>query len=129
MPQQTIQYNSQYFGVNSYFGNAGTDAGPTTGASLNGVLYYNSSKRIGDITDGTSNTFLAGERYSKDPNVMDSDLASWRGWAWTDWNSTGDVLCDTSWPMNSRVRTDGQRGRSKTGFRQRTHQRRQLPPM
>jgi prepilin-type N-terminal cleavage/methylation domain-containing protein/prepilin-type processing-associated H-X9-DG protein len=101
VPQQTIQYNSQYFGVNSYFGNAGTDAGPTTGASLNGVLFYNSSKRIADITDGTSSTFLAGERYSHDPNVTDANLANWRGWAWTDWNSTGDVLCDTSWVLNS----------------------------
>ncbi len=116
VPQQTIQYGTHYFGVNSYFGNAGTCAGPTTSASLNGVLYYNSSVRITDITDGTSNTFLAGERYSYDPQVSDANLASWRGWAWTDWNSTGDHLGDTSWPMNSTYAVTGSVNARKSVF-------------
>jgi prepilin-type N-terminal cleavage/methylation domain-containing protein/prepilin-type processing-associated H-X9-DG protein len=101
VPTLTIQYSVYYFGVNSYFGNAGTTAWPVSAASLNGVLYYNSSVRIGDITDGTTNTFLAGERYSKDPAVADANLSSWRGWAWSNYNSGGDSLGDTSWPMNS----------------------------
>src|SRR5262249_14670746 len=67
VPLPTIQYSVYYFGVNSYFGNAGTKAWPVSSASLNGVLYYNSSVRITDISDGTTNTFLAGERFSKDP--------------------------------------------------------------
>jgi prepilin-type N-terminal cleavage/methylation domain-containing protein len=74
VPKTTIQYGIYYFGVNSYFGNAGTKAWPVSSASLNGVLYYNSSVRITDIIDGTSNTLLAGERYSKDPDVQDVDL-------------------------------------------------------
>src|SRR5262249_44355891 len=41
------------------------------------------------------------ERYSQDPNVTDTDLADWRGWAWTNYNSGGDSLGDTSWPINS----------------------------
>ena len=101
VPKQTIQYGAYYFGVNSYFGNAGTKAWPVSQASLNGVLYYNSSVRLTDISDGTSNTLLAGERYSKDPAVADSNLSDWRGWAWTNYNSGGDSLGDTSWPMNS----------------------------
>jgi prepilin-type N-terminal cleavage/methylation domain-containing protein/prepilin-type processing-associated H-X9-DG protein len=101
VPQMVIQYGAYYFGVNSYFGNAGTKAWPVSVASLNGVLYYNSSVRIGDITDGTSNTMLAGERYSQDPNVPEIDLADWRGWAWTNYNSGGDHLGDTSNPLNS----------------------------
>jgi prepilin-type N-terminal cleavage/methylation domain-containing protein/prepilin-type processing-associated H-X9-DG protein len=101
VPLTTIQYGAYYFGVNSYFANAGTKAWPVSSASLNGVLYYNSSVRIADITDGTSNTFMAGERYSRDPAVADSDLADWRGWAWTNYNSGGDHLGDTSWPLNS----------------------------
>lgn len=101
VPATTIEYGTYYFGVNSYFGNAGTKAWPVSSASLNGVLYYNSSMRISNITDGTSNTLLAGERYSQDPVVPDVDLADWRGWAWTNYNSGGDHLGDTSSPLNS----------------------------
>ena len=115
VPQTTIQYGIYYFGVNSYFGNAGTKAWPVSSASLNGVLYYNSSVKISDITDGTSNTLLAGERYSKDPAVPDSDLSDWRGWAWTNYNSGGDHLGDTNWPINSPASTIGLNSR-KTNF-------------
>jgi prepilin-type N-terminal cleavage/methylation domain-containing protein/prepilin-type processing-associated H-X9-DG protein len=103
VPKNPVQYGVYYFGVNSYFGNAGSFAGPVTEAppSLDGVLYHNSAVTIQGITDGTSNTFLAGERYSYDPNVPDPQLSDWRGWAWTDWNSSGDHLGDTSWPLNS----------------------------
>jgi prepilin-type N-terminal cleavage/methylation domain-containing protein/prepilin-type processing-associated H-X9-DG protein len=101
VPLQVITYGAYYFGVNSYFGNAGTVAWPVTNASLNGVLYYNSQVRIDDITDGTSNTLLAGERYSQDPTVQDVDLSDWRGWAWSNYNSGGDHLGDSSYPTNS----------------------------
>jgi prepilin-type N-terminal cleavage/methylation domain-containing protein/prepilin-type processing-associated H-X9-DG protein len=101
VPKTTIQYGTYYFGVNSYFGNAGTKAWPVSTASLNGVLYYNSRVRITDITDGTSNTLMAGERFSSDPAVADVNLSDWRGWAWTNYNSGGDHLGDTSWPINS----------------------------
>jgi len=40
-----------------YLGNSGT-----TATSFDGVLYQNSAIRLTDITDGTSNTFLVGER-------------------------------------------------------------------
>jgi prepilin-type N-terminal cleavage/methylation domain-containing protein/prepilin-type processing-associated H-X9-DG protein len=105
VPKPTVQYGAYYFGVNSYFGNAGSFAGPVTEAppSLDGVLFHNSHVSIRDITDGSSCTFLAGERYSRDPGVPDAELSDWRGWAWTDWNSSGDHLGDTSWPMNSMV--------------------------
>jgi prepilin-type N-terminal cleavage/methylation domain-containing protein/prepilin-type processing-associated H-X9-DG protein len=108
VPLETIQYTgTYYFGVNSYFGNAGTSAWPVATASLNGVLYYNSSVRILDISDGTSNTLLAGERYSRDPIVPDSDLSDWRGWAWTNYNSGCDSLADTGWPLNSPATVTG----------------------
>ena len=101
VPTPIIQYTIYYFGVNSYFGNAGTKAWPVSSASFNGVLYYNSSVRILAIKDGTSNTFMVGERYSRDVNVADSNLSDWRGWAWTNYNSGGDHLGDTAWPLNS----------------------------
>jgi prepilin-type N-terminal cleavage/methylation domain-containing protein len=104
VPLQRFQYASYFFAANSYFGNAGSFAWPTNLASalgFDGVLYYNSSVRIRDITDGATNTILAGERYSKDPDVQDTDLAYWRGWAWTNYNSGGDHLCDSFFPINA----------------------------
>jgi prepilin-type N-terminal cleavage/methylation domain-containing protein/prepilin-type processing-associated H-X9-DG protein len=107
VPKTTITYGTYYFGVNSYFANAGTKAWPVASASFNGVMYYNSSVKIGHITDGTSNTLLAGERYSKDPGMQDSELSDVRGWAWTNYNSGEDHLGDTSWPMNSQKAVTG----------------------
>jgi prepilin-type N-terminal cleavage/methylation domain-containing protein/prepilin-type processing-associated H-X9-DG protein len=100
-PTKQTVYQTYYFGANSYFGNAGTAAWPPGIASCNGVLYYNSSVRIGDISDGTSQTLFVGERYSFDPGVPDANLDQWRGWGWTDWNSGADVLCDTQYAMNT----------------------------
>jgi prepilin-type N-terminal cleavage/methylation domain-containing protein/prepilin-type processing-associated H-X9-DG protein len=99
VPSQVIKYSTYYFGVNSYFANAGTKAWPISSASLNGVMYYNSRVRVRDITDGTTNTILAGERYSLD--MGDNDLPDHRGWAWTNYNSGQDHLADTSSPINS----------------------------
>jgi prepilin-type N-terminal cleavage/methylation domain-containing protein len=103
VPVTTIQYGTYYFGVNSYFANAGTKAWPVASASLNGVLFYNSRVRLDHITDGASNTLLAGERYSQDAGMQDTDLASVRGWAWTNYNSGEDHLGDTSNPLNSQA--------------------------
>jgi prepilin-type N-terminal cleavage/methylation domain-containing protein/prepilin-type processing-associated H-X9-DG protein len=100
-PSQVVAYGNYYFGINSYFGNAGTIAWPPTNALCNGVLYYNSTVAIRDITDGLSNCLFVGERYSSDPNVDDYDLNSWRGWGWTDYNSGGDILCDSNFVMNT----------------------------
>lgn len=97
---QTI-YLNYYFGVNSYFGNAGTSAWPPGSAACNGVLYYNSSTSIATITDGLSQCLFVGERYSFDVNVADANLDQWRGWGWTDWNSGGDILGDTAYAMNT----------------------------
>jgi len=111
VPKTTIAYGAYRFGVNSYFGNAGTKAWPVSVASFNGVLFYNSSVKVVDIMDGTSNTLLAGERYSKDQAIPDAELSDWRGWAWTNYNSGCDHLGDTSWPMNSPGSVIGQDAR------------------
>jgi prepilin-type N-terminal cleavage/methylation domain-containing protein len=104
-PSKQVEYGSCTFGVNSYFGNAGTRAWPPGVATCNGVLYYNSSVNIASITDGTSQTLFVGERYSFDatltPALEESNLDQWRGWGWTDWNSGADILCDTYYPMNT----------------------------
>jgi prepilin-type processing-associated H-X9-DG protein len=111
VPETTIQYGVYNFGVNSYFANAGTSAWPVATASLDGVMYYNSSVTIARITDGTSNTLLAGERLSRDPGMTDAQLADVRGWAWTNYNSGEDHLGDAAWPMNSLAAVIGQQAR------------------
>ncbi len=117
IPNTVIHYSSYYFGVNSYFGNAGTSAWPIGTASLNGVLYYNSSVRFADVTDGTSNTFLVGERFSFDPtyNYPSQTLDNSRGWSWCNYNSGQDNLGDTQYPPNSPASTTGTNAR-RTNF-------------
>jgi prepilin-type N-terminal cleavage/methylation domain-containing protein len=106
VPATVIVYSgTQYFGINSYFGNAGTKAGPPPSASLDGVLFYNSAVRLQKIGDGTSVTLLAGERYSLD--VGDPNLPNLRGWAWSNYNSSEDVLGDTACQSNSLSNTIG----------------------
>lgn len=115
--ERTVVYNGYHFGINSYFGNAGTKAWPIAQATFNGVLFYNSKVRISEITDGTSHTLLAGERNSADPTWTDTanPLTGFRGWAWTNYNSGQDNLGDTHWPVNSTTAQVGPTSR-RTNF-------------
>ncbi len=114
--QRVMQYNEYYFGANSYFANAGTKAWPVSIATFDGVMFYNSKVAPRHITDGLSNTLLAGERHSFDPTwTVSTPLADYRGWAWTNYNSGQDNLGDTEWPINSSYLTIGSQDR-KTNF-------------
>lgn len=114
---KVITYSTTYyFGVNSYFANAGTKAWPVAQATFNGVIYYNSDTKVSNITDGTSHTLLVGERYSADPTwTSTTPLSDYRGWAWNNYNSGQDVLCDSNWPPNSTAAQIGADAR-KTNF-------------
>jgi prepilin-type N-terminal cleavage/methylation domain-containing protein/prepilin-type processing-associated H-X9-DG protein len=62
-----------FYGISSYCGNAGKRSVPPgnppafPGISRDGVFFIESFVRLADITDGSSNTLLFGERYHRDP--------------------------------------------------------------
>jgi prepilin-type processing-associated H-X9-DG protein len=65
-------WRNGYYGLSSYGGNGGRrSAGnsqvvPQTNASRDGIIFRDSHVRIADVIDGTSTTFLLGERYHRD---------------------------------------------------------------
>jgi prepilin-type N-terminal cleavage/methylation domain-containing protein/prepilin-type processing-associated H-X9-DG protein len=66
---RTIIYQGVTYELESYMGCTGTTSGFNWAApAADGVLYVNSSVRLTDITDGTSNTIAVGER----PTVGDT---------------------------------------------------------
>jgi prepilin-type N-terminal cleavage/methylation domain-containing protein/prepilin-type processing-associated H-X9-DG protein len=89
----------------SYGGNSGTFEfgfsnimNPTVGTNHNGTVYNDSSVKIASITDGTSNTFLFGERakgrmWVIDPGYSISD-AQWNVGRYF------DTLVSTMYPVN-----------------------------
>ncbi|HZY91085.1 MAG TPA: DUF1559 domain-containing protein [Gemmataceae bacterium] len=104
MPAPVTTYtsggNTYYFGMNSYGGNGGTYGYYFDYGSLktDGVFYINSKVKIADITDGTSNTFLFGERYHKDP--VYTNIATLGGWAWANYNAVEDYILSARVPVN-----------------------------
>jgi prepilin-type processing-associated H-X9-DG protein len=53
--------------MGSYGGNGGTRSYPKTQAARDGMFFQDSKIRLADVMDGTSNTFLFGERSYNDP--------------------------------------------------------------
>jgi prepilin-type N-terminal cleavage/methylation domain-containing protein/prepilin-type processing-associated H-X9-DG protein len=63
----TPDWSRRFYGMSSYGGNAGKRSVPVLSPSRDGIFWIDSSVRIEDITDGTTETFLFGERYHRDP--------------------------------------------------------------
>jgi prepilin-type processing-associated H-X9-DG protein len=98
-------FNNQFFGTISYGGVAGTTSTFWPNATLDGVYYVNSSTRIADIADGTSNTLFFAERYHYDPNWTSASggglaINTYGGWVWTNVNAMEDLTLGTEVPIN-----------------------------
>jgi prepilin-type processing-associated H-X9-DG protein len=89
----------------SYGGNAGTftfgfsnEMPPEVLRNYDGVIYNDSSVRLADVTDGTSNTFLFGERSKGQRYILDpAHAVSDNTWSSGRWN---DTLFSTLYRIN-----------------------------
>jgi prepilin-type N-terminal cleavage/methylation domain-containing protein/prepilin-type processing-associated H-X9-DG protein len=112
-----------FYGMSSYGGNAGkrsVKAGNPpdyTGMTRDGIFFIDSSLRFADISDGTSNTFLFGERYHRDPqydlqhNLFwpgTSSMAQWGRWGYVaNAGVMGNVTLSTPAPINYQMLPGG----------------------
>src|SRR5207253_4423553 len=80
-----------------------------------GIFFLDSRARLADITDGTSNTFLFGERFHHDPEFdrrqpvvwpTISPFASWGRWGFVA-KGHANVVLSTPVPINYRVPPGG----------------------
>src|SRR5207237_5844470 len=97
-----------YFAANTYVGNAGVVGFYTGSMDQTGVFYINSSVKMTDISDGTSNTLMFGERNRLDPNfdvvygtaTQPDYFEEHSGWAWTNSLPGFDYLGGAVQPIN-----------------------------
>ena len=71
------------------------------GVTEDGIFSYNSKVNFGQITDGSSNTLMIGERNSKDLEYP--AFGNYRGWAWANRASARDNLVGVLEPINYKL--------------------------
>jgi prepilin-type N-terminal cleavage/methylation domain-containing protein/prepilin-type processing-associated H-X9-DG protein len=83
-PTPYEQLGGYQWGWTSYLCNGGTRSFPCLQQSKDGIFYLDSKVRILDVTDGTSTTFLFGERNHRDDNLAKvdplNDMQTWGAW-------------------------------------------------
>src|SRR5262249_42624236 len=75
----TFTWSFGFYGLSSYGGNAGKRSVRSSRMTRDGIFFIDSSIRLADITDGTSNTFLFGERVHHDPEFDRRSPDVWPG--------------------------------------------------
>jgi prepilin-type N-terminal cleavage/methylation domain-containing protein/prepilin-type processing-associated H-X9-DG protein len=102
MPQKVTAYTTggvtYYFGMNSYLANGGTRSWYVSNMTTDGIFYINSQTNFASVTDGTSNTFLFGERNHLDRGY--ANIATIGGWAWANFSAPQDYIGSTAVPVN-----------------------------
>jgi prepilin-type N-terminal cleavage/methylation domain-containing protein/prepilin-type processing-associated H-X9-DG protein len=96
-----------YYGMSSYGGNGGTRSFSLNYSQIpqDGIFFRDSSVCLPGVTDGTSNTFLFGERYHRDPQF---DLQQHGRWACVaGWGTLVNVELSTPVPINYQVPPGG----------------------
>lgn len=109
--QSSDPADSGHYFLTSYYGCAGTRSyprGPTAGRpSLydyrDGVFDQNRQNSLTDITDGTSNTIMMGERHYFDPIFDTTTGDRIKDWGWCWFGAQGDAFLGTSVPINFKL--------------------------
>jgi prepilin-type processing-associated H-X9-DG protein/prepilin-type N-terminal cleavage/methylation domain-containing protein len=117
LPQYAYAWG--FYGLSSYGGNAGKRSYPgPLRLTRDGIFCWDSGIRLGDVTDGASNTFLFGERLRVDPEFDRLTLTTganfyplgktgkWAAVFATEGGSPPHHLLSTPVPINYRVPAD-----------------------
>src|SRR5207253_743598 len=98
-------------GVTADFNSVNYNTGAPTNSAQIGILFWGSKTRMGDVTDGTSNTLFVGER----PPSADLYYGWWFAGAGWDGSGVGDVVLGAR-EVNYAVSLGSPCGASNVGF-------------
>jgi len=125
LPELVSQYTAPgappwswgFYAMSSYGGNAGNRSVLAARMTRDGIFFIDSSVRLADVTDGSSTTFLFGERFHRDPEhdlqqpvvwPEGSPLARIGKWGYVaDMRANANVVLSTPVKINYRVPPGG----------------------